>query len=186
MDCRSHPSVGIAARALVNGGVIAYPTEAVWGLGADPFNLNAVEQVLALKGRAPEKGLILVASNIEQFNFILHNLTTSQQMTLLSSWPGATTWLVPHFNQVPSWICGCHDTVALRVSAHPIVKALCETVGAAIVSTSANPQGLMPAKYGYRVRQYFSNAVEYVTGQVDLNARPSEIRDLVTGRIVRS
>jgi L-threonylcarbamoyladenylate synthase len=165
--------------------VIAYPTEGVWGLGADPFNSHAVERVLALKGRPVSKGLILVAAHIEQFDFILRHLSADQRATLTASWPGPNTWLVPHAGEVPLWISGAHSTVALRVSAHPVVRALAELTGP-LVSTSANPQGLAPARHASRARQYFANQVFYAPGQVFRDAGPSTIRDLITGRVVRA
>lgn len=184
-DYRAHPRLRLAACHVRRGGVIAYPTEAVWGLGADPFNGEAVATILQLKQRPVEKGLILVAANMAQFDFILQRLPARQRDILTDSWPGPRTWLVPHHRLVPSWIYGDFDTVALRVSAHPVVRALCQTVGGPVVSTSANPQGLAPARFGYRARQYFAGRVEYAPGQVDLTGNPTEIRDLATGRIVR-
>lgn len=185
LDYRAHPHAVSAARVIQRGGVIAYPTEAVWGLGADPFHRHAVEHILYLKRRPVTKGVILVAASAEQFHFILQHLPFEQQCTLLASWPGPRTWLVPHLQLVPEWIHGQHQTVALRVSAHPVVRALCQLTGGPIVSTSANPQGLAPARFGYRARQYFGRQVEYAPGQVDLAAKPSEIRDLASGQIMR-
>lgn len=185
LDYEAHPRLRQAADHLLGGGVVAYPTEAVWGLGADPFNRHAVEHILTLKQRPVDKGVILVAASIDQIQFILEPLSEQQQATLAASWPGPRTWLVPHGDRVPSWIHGRFDSVAVRVSAHPLVQALCRRVGGPIVSTSANPQGLKPARHGYRARQYFGRQVEYAPGQVDLTANPSVIRDLLSGRIVR-
>lgn len=185
LDYRAHPRLRNAARHVRQGGVIAYPTEAVWGLGADPFDGDAVATILQLKQRPVGKGLILVAASMAQFDFILQHLPTSQRDILTASWPGPRTWLVPHHGLLPSWIYGDFETVALRVSAHPVVRALCQMVGGPVVSTSANPQGLAPARFGYRARQYFAGRVEYAPGQVDLTGNPSEIRDLGTGRIIR-
>lgn len=185
LDYCSHPRVQQTAKHIAGGGVVAYPTEAVWGLGADPFNRHAVATILDLKQRPLSKGLILVAASMAQFDFILQHLSEDQRNTLATSWPGPRTWLVPHFGLVPPWICGRFDTVAIRVSAHPVVRALCQIAGGPLVSTSANPQGLAPARYGYKARQYFGGRVEYAPGQVDLTASPSEIRDLVSGRVVR-
>ncbi len=185
MNYSSHPRLQIAAKAIKNGRVAVYPTEAVWGLGADPFNPLAVSRILSLKNRSVEKGLILVASDIRQFGFIVDDLPSKQRKILQDSWPGPFNWLVPHSGRVPSWICGQFDTVALRVSAHPVVQALCDAVGGPIVSTSANPQGLAPAGYAYRARQYFGDSVTYCPGQVGLLCKPCEIRDLNSGQVVR-
>ena len=127
-----------AAQLLHTGGVIAYPTEAVWGLGADPFNSAAVDRLLALKQRSIDKGLIIVAANIEQLESYLLTLSSQQREQLETSWPGPITWLVPNNNMFPPWICGRYTKVALRVSRHPVVQSLCLAFGGPIVSTSAN------------------------------------------------
>ncbi len=119
------------ARVVREGGVIAYPTEAVWGLGCDPWNGEAVDRLLALKERPMHKGLILVADDIEQFDFLLADLPEIWLQRLAGSWPGPNTWLVPHQNRLPEWVTGEHDTVALRVSDHPLVRALCRYTWAA-------------------------------------------------------
>ena len=134
-----------AARAIRAGAVIAYPTEAVWGLGCDPWNEEAVYRLLALKERPMHKGLILVADDIGQFDFLLDDLPEIWQERLAGSWPGPNTWLVPHQGRLPAWITGRHASVALRVSDHPLVRALCALTGP-LVSTSANPAGRPAAR----------------------------------------
>ncbi|MCR6653090.1 MAG: Sua5/YciO/YrdC/YwlC family protein [Cellvibrionaceae bacterium] len=185
MNYRFHPAIHHAARHIASGGVLAYPTEGVWGLGADPRNQRAVQTILDLKRRPIGKGLILVAAAAEQFEFILRHLEPAQKAVLVATWPGPNTWLVPHNGEVPYWICGDHSTVALRVSAHPVVRALCERAGP-LVSTSANPQGLPPARSSLKARSYFGDQVMYAPGQVNRNAKPSTIRDLATGALVRA
>lgn len=185
MSYKSHPLIRHAAHHIASGGVVAYPTEGVWGLGADPRNHHAVQTILKLKRRPIGKGVILVAAAIDQFEFILRHLNATQRAVLVASWPGPNTWLVPHNDEVPYWICGDHSTVALRVSAHPVVRALCERAGP-LVSTSANPQGLPPARTAFKARCYFGDQVFYVPGQVNQNAKPSTIRDLMTGAVVRA
>lgn len=186
VNYQHHPRLRRAAALICAGEVVAYPTEAVWGLGCHPSNRHALERVLRLKRRDPAKGLILVAADMAQLDFLLCHLSADQISTLQATWPGPVTWLVPHRGAVSKLVCGRHDTVAVRVSAHPVVSALCRLVGGPIVSTSANPQGLVPARYSYRVRQYFADSVYYAPGQVGLQAKPSEIRDLESGRVVRA
>ncbi len=175
-----------AARALKAGGVLAYPTEAVWGLGCDPGNEKAVERILQLKDRPRHKGLILVAAAEEQFDWLLSELTDDQRSRLSCTWPGPVTWLVPHRGQVPDGICGEHDSVAIRVSAHPGVIALCEAFGGPLVSTSANPAGAEPARHQYQLQQYFGAELDgVVPGTVGAASQPSMIRDLLSDRILR-
>ncbi|MGH1486662.1 MAG: L-threonylcarbamoyladenylate synthase [Cellvibrionaceae bacterium] len=188
LDWTKSPSVHIAARTIKQGGVIAYPTEAVWGLGCDPFNADAVFNILALKKRAPEKGLILVASKMNQFDFILDDLSSEYIATLKKSWPGPNTWIIPNNGTIPYWISGNHDGVALRVTNHPLVKAICDIYGGPIVSTSANPQGKPAAISQWQVHRYFHDKLQldYMTkGITGGNKTPSTIRDILTGNTIR-
>lgn len=179
--------IRLAVKALHLGGVIAYPTEAVWGLGCDPFNGDAVARILSLKQRPVNKGLILVAATMSQLQPLLDSLTSAQIDLLASSWPGPHTWLIPHRGLVPQYISGHFDTVAVRVSAHPVVQALCQKFGGPIVSTSANPQGKKPARNRLTVQRYFCGQTLFtLPGRVGEATSPSQIRDLQTGAVVRS
>lgn len=175
-----------AAQILSDGGLIAYPTEAVWGLGCDLWSDVAVERLLTLKQRSPAKGLILVAGAMSQFEWLLADLSVAQRSRLSLSWPGPTTWLVPHRQLVPPWISGQHATVALRVSDHRVVVELCLAFGGPIVSTSANITGHQPAMEPYQLRQYFGAELDYlVPGRLGGHPRPSMIKDLVSDTVVR-
>lgn len=177
----------LACAALESGAVIACPTEAVWGLSCDPDNVDAVAELLALKDRPVSKGLILVADDISRLDFLLADLSDAHRNTLSATWPGPATWLVPHGGRVPSWICGEHETVAVRVSDHPAVSALCAAWGGPLVSTSANPGGALPARAAYQVRRYFRDALGYIVpGAIGSSARPTSIRDLESGEIIRN
>ena len=174
-----------ASQLLHIGGVIAYPTEAVWGLGADPFNAMAIGRLLSLKQRSVDKGLIIVAANIEQLEPYLL-VSPQQRQQLETSWPGPITWLVPNNHMFPHWICGKYTKVALRVSSHPVVQGLCLAFGGPIVSTSANPQGKIAPRFNWQVRRYFKQRVDlYTPGCVGGHERASEIRDLLTEQVVR-
>ena len=180
-----YPQLNLSLRHLIQGGVLAYPTEAVWGLGCDPFNHHAIETLLQLKQRPVDKGLILVAADIGQFEFILFDLELTLRKKLESSWPGHVTWLVPHHQRVSSLVSGRHHSVALRVSQHPVVRALCHQFGGPLVSTSANPQNLAPAKTQLRARCYFGKAVVYAPGTVGKQLAPSQIKDLLSDKVLR-
>ncbi|MGH1472017.1 MAG: L-threonylcarbamoyladenylate synthase [Cellvibrionaceae bacterium] len=188
MDWSKHLKVQQAASAMMTGGVIAYPTESVWGLGCDPNNAHAVKRILTIKKRPAEKGLILVAANIEQFSPYLVDLSDSQLAQLQQTWPGPVTWLIPDIHhRVPHYIKGDFETVALRVSSHPIIQALCTVFGGPIVSTSANPAGLLPAKSAMGVNRYFYSRIDYIAPGNTLNLpKPTEIRDLLTGAVHRA
>ena len=176
-----------AVQILRAGGVIAYPTEAVWGLGCDPWNSSAVERLLYLKSRAMDKGLILACGDIRQLDFLLSALDAEQCQKLSQSWPGANTWLVPDSRHtIPTWIKGRHDKVAVRVSKHSLIRGLSDELGGPIVSTSANPAGAPPAMSSLHIRQYFGQQLDYIVpGSLGLDKQPSRIMDLATDAVIR-
>ena len=178
-----------AVKVLQQGGTLAYPTEAVYGLGCDPKNLSAVKKLLQIKNRAKEKGLILVAANIEQLKAYILPLEKDIEKKLLDSWQdsdNAVTWLVPVDEMTSDYLKGQFDTLAIRVSHHPVVKELCEQFGGAIVSTSANISTQEAARTAEQVKQIFENKIDFIVeGETDINAQPSEIRDALTDKIIR-
>lgn len=176
-----------ACQSLKQGNVIAYPTEAVWGLGCDPQNEAAVGKILRLKNRPVHKGLILVSGSIAQFEPLLNKLSREQRDKLIASWPGHITWLVPDSdNLIPEWIKGDHQSVAIRVSSHTIVQELCSAFGGPIVSTSANEAGKEEIKSRFILEDKFADKIAgIVDGDLGKSAKPSEIRDLLSGRVIR-
>ena len=178
--------LNIAVASMRSGGVIACPTESVWGLTCDPNNETAVGELLMLKKRPMEKGLILVAAMQKQFEDLLQNLSLSKRALLTESWPGPNTWLVSHHGKVPSWIVGVHDKVALRVTDHPIMRALCLAWDGPLVSTSANVTGHPAALTSLQVRRYFGAGVSLlVPGQLGNSTGPSAIKHLESGENIR-
>jgi len=181
-------SVPDALAVLHRGGVIAYPTEAVWGLGCDPFSHAAVERVLALKQRPVEKGLIVVAAAVEQLASLVDwdALPPARFAEVRASWPGPHTWVMPATAHAPGWITGVHAGIAVRVSAHPVVAALCAGFGGPLVSTSANPAGAPPPSERAHFDDVLAGSVDAfvdgVTGGLD---RPTVIRDACTGEALR-
>lgn len=185
-DWSLNPRINYLASRLHHGAVIAYPTEAVWGLGADPFNEAAVQRILSLKNRPQDKGVILLAADIEQVDFLLEGLPNAARDELNATWPAAVTYLLPHHNRVPAWICGKFTTVAVRVTDHPVAAGLARAFGGPIVSTSCNPAGAEPARTLAEARVYFGEGdVAYAPGVVGNRANPSEIRDLFSHQVLR-
>ena len=175
----------LAARTVAAGGVIAYPTEAVFGLGCLPMDGDAVHRILAIKRRRIDKGLILIAADDGQLDRYVVYPTRAVKAKVRRSWPGPVTWLLPARKSTPKWLRGRHHTLAVRVTAHPIAGAICRKVGA-LVSTSANPAGGLPAYDAARVRAYFADRVDYIlNGKLGYDANPSTIRDALTDRVIR-
>ena len=174
-------------RALRQEEVIAYPTEAVFGLGCDPDSEKAVNTLLALKQRPWQKGLILVAANYAQLEPYINDsmLNEIQRETLFSTWPGPITWVIPARAETPQWLTGCFDSLAVRVSNHPLVQQLCAEYGKPLVSTSANLSGHEPCRTEEEVRIQFGPSLPVLSGHVGGRLNPSEIRDALTGKRFR-
>lgn len=176
----------LAARHLRAGGLLAYPTEAVWGLGCDPHNAAAVDALMALKGRPKTKGLILAAATASQLEPFWDIPEEAVRQRLLASWPGPVTWIVPAAPHAPAWLTGRRGTLAVRVSAHPLVSALCREFGGAIISTSANPSGMRPARTLLQTRRYFPRAnLHWLPGALGALSKPTAIYDARTGARLR-
>jgi len=180
-------SIDQAAEFLKAGKVIAYPTEAVYGLGCDPANQHAVRTILSMKNRSAKAGLILIADSFDRFSSYVLTVAEGQLSMAMATWPGPVTWLFPRAPSVPEILAGQHRTIALRVTAHPVCRSLCAAFGGAIVSTSANPSGAAPAKSPHQVMEYFpDNLSGVVEGGLGGDKKPSEIRDLATGKLIRN
>lgn len=176
-----------AARTIQAGGVVAYPTEAVYGLGCDPLDATAVQRLLALKQRPMEKGLILIAADIAQLAPFMATLKDKDRETLDNTWPGPVTWVVPARPDTPLWLRGQHNGIAVRVTDHPLAAALCRATGHALVSTSANPAERPPARTALQVRRYFGQELDTIlSGPLGKQSRPTPIRDLISGKTLRS
>lgn len=213
-----------AAQWLNSGKLLAYPTESVWGIGCDPFNQSAVEQLLAIKQRPIDKGMIVVTDHIDRIAPLLNALTSAQRRSIIDSWQmmanqQAQTWLLPLSTElsvpIPSWITGAHNSVAVRVIAHPLIKQLCSQMVSAdnpygfIVSTSCNPSGQPPALSLEEAHRYFfstdkqstdelrvdieaidkqrsaSKQMRYLSGPTLGYQLPSQISDALTGQVIR-
>ncbi|MCX8589092.1 MULTISPECIES: Sua5/YciO/YrdC/YwlC family protein [unclassified Gilliamella] len=172
---------------LKKGEVVAYPTESVFGLGCDPDCQTAVTKLLDLKRRPIEKGLILIASHYDQLiPYIDESALTYQQKQLaLTSWPGAVTWIFPKNKNTPQFLTGQFDSIAVRVTDHPLVCTLCNLFGKPLVSTSANLSNYPPCFTANEVALQFGEQFPILQGETGHRASPSEIRDIKTGQIIR-
>ena len=175
-----------AARVLQAGGVVAYPTEGVWGLGCDPLDAAAFSRILLAKERPPGMGVILLAGSRAQLDPWIEPPDTALEARLAETWPGPVTWVLPARPWVPSWITGGRDTLAARVSAHPVASALSLEAGIPIVSTSANRSGHRPARNAVQVRRWLGGDVDFILGGATSGlAGPTPIYDGRTGQPLR-
>ncbi|OOF58059.1 Sua5/YciO/YrdC/YwlC family protein [Rodentibacter myodis] len=167
--------------------VIAYPTEAVFGLGCNPFSESAVKKLLDLKQRPIEKGLILVAPSLRYFDAFIDfsRLNTSHLDLLKGEYDHPITWVVPAKSDMPNFLTGKFEGIAVRLSHHPSIKALCEATGFALTSTSANLTGKSPCRTADEVRSQFGGDFPVLDEAVGGAKNPSEIRDLLTNQLFR-
>ena len=177
-----------AEEAYSQGGIIAYPTEAVFGLGCDPDNLLAIEKLLSIKNRSPEKGLILLAANYSQLLPYIDDskIPQDKRYSILSRWPDGITQLVPKNIQTNKLLTGCFSTIAVRLTSQPDVVALCNRLSKPIVSTSANLSGEQPARTWQEVEEKLSDEIDFIIKGNTLGyTQPSKIIDALTGEIIR-
>jgi L-threonylcarbamoyladenylate synthase len=186
MTAETKDALAAAAAILRMGGVVAYPTEGVWGIGCDPRERAAVMRVLQIKGRPVEKGMILIAADYAQLAPFLNPLPEAQMAPVFASWPGPNTWLIPASDEAPAWVRGAHETIAVRVTEHPLAAALCRKAGMPLVSTSANLAGEPPAMSAGEVRRALGDRIDYILeGPLGGREGPSVIRDARTQEVVR-
>jgi len=175
-----------AVRRIAEGGIIAYPTETLYGLGCDPFNGPAVLRLLALKQRSIEQGLILIVSHFRQVESLLSVIPPAVRKRVAHPGRRPVTWVLPCLPEVPYWMRGRHCSLAFRITTHPVAAGLCTRWDGPLVSTSANIHGRHPATGPLSVHKAFHDQLDYVLHDPGVAAnRASEIRDGITGAILR-
>lgn len=186
MDSETLAACQHAAQHVKKGGIIAYPTEAVYGLGCDPWQESAVQKLLKLKQRPRGKGLIVLASSWQACEDHIQSSLPKQRLeTVLKSWPGPYTWLLPN-KDFPTWITGKHDTVAIRISAHPLASKLCELAGGLLVSTSANVSQQAPMATAKQVQAQWGTTLDaIIDGPTGNLKQPTYIKHATTGQTIR-
>lgn len=173
--------------ALNNHQIIAYPTEAVFGLGCNPDSEHAVKKLLLLKNRSWKKGFILIAAEYKQLIPYIDDkiLSKKQHAAIFSSWPGPVTWTIPALPETPRFLTGRFNSLAVRVSAHPMVQQLCKKYGKPLISTSANFRSKNPCRNTEEVMQQFGYGFPILLGSVCGYLNTSEIRDALSGDRIR-
>lgn len=176
-------SIAKAADVLLGGGVIAYPTEGVFGLGCLPDDEDAVLRLLRIKRRDPRKGLILIAADKSQLDDWIEPDGSALPEADVSH---PITWIAPAKRHVSPLVRGQHAGLAVRLTTNPTAAAICDAVASPIVSTSANVAGRPVARNRFVLRRQFGVSADFIVpGDCGPATGPSEIRDLATGAIIR-
>lgn len=173
------------ARLLQAGGVIIYPTEGVYGLGCAPEDAEAVMHILNIKGRKMDAGLILISPTVQLLlPWIAPDKAELKRLGSKHAYP--VTWIVNAASNTPEWLTGGRDTLAVRISDHPVVSGICQAADMPLVSTSANRSGRPPARTRLAARKILGKYVdEVVPGSLGNAAGPSEIRVAQSDRVLR-
>jgi len=159
-----------AVSALHSGGIVAFPTETFYGLAVDPRSALAVRRIFALKQRPPDQPLPLIAGGIEQIDDHVGTMTPLARRLASHAWPGPLTVIIPASPRLCEDVHLSTGRVAVRVSAHPVARALAQSAGHAITSTSANFSGDPPAATPERVVVSFAEGIDVL---VDAGATPA-------------
>ena len=177
-------SIRHAAHIIRHGGIIAYPTDTIYGLGCNPYDAEAVARLNSLKQRPPHKQFILLAADIDQIRPL--TMLSDEQQKRISEVDEPTSWIVDASHDLPAWLCNEHGTVTVRISKQEDVRRLCHALGHAIISTSANLSGKTPAKNSLELHRYFHGSVDKILADnKKLTARPSKIIRLCDNQIIR-
>ncbi len=176
-----------AAMQLLDGKVLACPTDTFWDLCCDPENETSTRRLLAILDRSEQDGLILVAASVAQIEHLLDGLTRKQRHAIVASWPGPATWRIPDIDdQIPSWIKGSQLGVAIRASAHPLVQALCLAFGGPLVSVSANRESGAPLRSALQAVKHLGRKVDgVISGKPGRQPADTRIIDACSGSVVR-
>lgn len=175
-----------AVMTLRAGGIVAYPTESVFGLGCDPWDRAAVARVFAAKRRPARKRCIVIAADPGQLERLVDVRDPRFSEFARRCWPGPVTLVAPAGKKAPAWLVNADGTVATRVTDHPVARGLCASLGGPLISTSANRDGRPPAREALRVRLAFGAEIDwYVAGRVGGLAAPTRIVDVRDGRTIR-
>jgi len=177
-------SIRHAAHIIRNGGIIAYPTDTIYGLGCDPYNAQAVHDINLLKQRPLNKQFILLAGDIEQIKPLV--VLDEEQQARITQTGEPTSWIANASPQAPAWLTDQYNTLSIRISNNATVKKLCAALGHAIISTSANPSAKKPARNSLELHQYFHGRIDKIlASQQKPTARPSKIIRLCDNRVIR-
>jgi L-threonylcarbamoyladenylate synthase len=184
-------SIRHAAHIVKNGGIIAYPTDTIYGLGCDPYNADAVERLNVIKRRSSNKQFILLAGHINQVKDLLLFDKSEQKKITANAEP--TSWVVNATPTTPEWLTrssnkGDNDnhTLTIRISKNDTVRKLCDALGHAIISTSANLSGKRPAENTFYLHKLFHSTVDKILAtNKPLTSKPSKVIRLCDNHVFR-
>lgn len=172
------------AATIKRGGVIAFRTDTFYGLGADPFNVSAVQKIRELKGREDNKPILVVISDTDQIDRLIPNRSKPFCVLMERFWPGALTIIGLASDQLPEQLTAGTKTVGVRLPNDDRVRALIAACGGALTGTSANLSGQPPARTAADAGEYFRNEIDVIVdGGAATSESPSTVVAATTGEI---
>jgi L-threonylcarbamoyladenylate synthase len=173
-----------AAAALQRGEVIVYPTETLYGLGADALNVAAVEKVLQLKGRDPNNPIPVLVADRTMLNSLVAEVPALAEKLIARFWPGPLTIVFAARKDIPRPLLNRAGGIGVRISNQPIAVQLAKSLGRPITATSANPSGKPPARTVDEAKKYFAGRIEsYINGGELASRTGSTVVEIIANRI---
>ena len=174
-----------ALAALRRGEVIAFPTETLYGLGADALNAQAVEKVFQLKGRDPANPIPVLVADRAMLALVVTDVPTVAEQLIGAFWPGPLTIVLPAEASIPRPLINSSGRVGVRISSQPIANELVRGLGHPLTATSANPSGKAPARTIQQARAYFPQDIEVFIDGGELQSRTGSTVVEIAGDRVR-
>jgi len=160
-----------AVAALKRGEVIVYPTETLYGLGADALNLDAVEKVFQLKGRDPQTPIPVLVADREMLGALVEEIPALAKTLMARFWPGPLTLVLTARKDVSPALSNADGGIGVRISSQPIATRLVRALGHPLTATSANPSGLTPARTVRQAKHYFAGEIEVFIDAGELTSK---------------
>jgi L-threonylcarbamoyladenylate synthase len=184
----SSAALAAAAQVLIAGGLVVYPTETVYGLGADASNATALERLVGLKGRAPGQPISVLIADLDMLPSLVDHVPTAAMTLMRHFWPGPLTIVLEARPGLRAPLTAGTGTIGVRVSSHALATALVRACGRPITTPSANPAGCRPPTRVDEARAYFGTNVDvYLDGGVLTGEPPSTVVDVrTTVRVLRA
>ena len=181
-----HCDINKAVKVIKEGKILIYPTESIFGLGCDPFNEQACQKINSLKQRSNKAGLICLINNIKHLNTLAAPLRTTDYEQIRKSKTKHISWILPAKSGLPKWLIGPNNTICVRLSNDSSINELCSALDQAIISTSANEQGMPAANTIEQAKKIFKNQVDYYL-DLPLGDKQKASKILtITGKIIRN
>jgi L-threonylcarbamoyladenylate synthase len=182
---KSSDDLSIALAFLQRGEVIVFPTETLYGLGADALNRDAVEKVFRLKGRDPVNPVPVLVADLTMLQCLVPTVPALAKNLIGNFWPGPLTLVLAAREDLPKPLVNSNGGVGVRISSQPIAARLLELLGRPLTATSVNPSGREPARTIAEAKNYFTGAVSvFLDGGTLSSQRGSTVVE-VTGKFVK-